>query len=76
MATAKISATLDRDVLDEIRKTVGPRQLSAFLSEAAREKLQRSRILAYLDSLDRRHGAADRSTKGLASKRIALVLEN
>lgn len=75
MATEKISATLDRDVVDQIRKAVGPRQLSAFLTAAAKEKLQRSRILAYLDELDATKGDGGPRARRLASRRIARVIE-
>jgi hypothetical protein len=74
MATEKISATLDRDVLDEIRRTVGPRRLSAFLSQAAREKLHRARVLAYLGELDAEFGPLDARAKAVAARRLAHVL--
>ena len=74
MSTEKISATIDQDVLNEIRKTVGARRVSAFLSEAAREKLQRARILSYLDELDAKHGAPDPRVSQAASRRLARLL--
>jgi hypothetical protein len=75
MPTEKVSATLDREVLEEIRKTAGPRRVSSFLSEAAKEKLQRARILTYLDQLDAEHGPPDEGARRTASRRIRGVLE-
>jgi hypothetical protein len=39
----------------------GPRGVSAFLAEAARDRLTRLELLGMLDELDARHGAADAS---------------
>jgi hypothetical protein len=61
-------------VLDESRRTAGPRQVSSFLSEAAKEKLQRSRILTYLDELDATHGPPDSKARTTASRRIRRIL--
>ena len=74
MTMEKVSATLDRDVLDEIRRRVGPRQVSAFLNEAARQKLQQTRIQEYLQELYAEHGSPDAATRREARKRIASVL--
>jgi hypothetical protein len=75
MSTQKVSATLDDDIVDEIRKTVGPRGFSRFLSEAARDRLQRMRILALLDEMDAKQGPPDARARKLAEKRIARVLQ-
>ena len=75
MATEKISATVDKDVVEEIREMVGPRGVSSFLTEAAREKLQRARILAYLGELDEAHGKPDARARKEAARRLAKVLE-
>lgn len=75
MATEKVSATLDQDVMTEIRQVVGARQVSAFLAEAAREKLQRVRILDYLRKLDAPHGPADARARRRARERLRNVLE-
>ena len=71
MATQKVSATLDRTVIDEIKRLVGPRKVSAFLNDAAREKLQRARILTYLDGLDEEFGEPDERSRRIADKRLA-----
>ena len=74
MPMEKVSATLERDVVDEIRRRVGPRQVSAFLNEAARQKLQQTRIQEYLHELYAEHGSPDEATRREARKRIASVL--
>ena len=74
MSMEKVSATLESEVLDEIRKRVGPRKVSAFLNEAARQKLQQARIQDYLGELYAEHGAPDQATRREAAKRIDKVL--
>ena len=75
MSTQKVSATLDDEVVEEIRKTVGARGFSRFLSEAARDRLQRMRILALLDEMDAKHGPPHARAKRDAQRRLARVLE-
>jgi len=70
----KVSATLEKDVLAEIRRRVGPRKVSAFLNDAARQKLQQARIQELLRELYAEHGAPDDATRREAEKRIARVL--
>ena len=70
----KVSATLERDVVDEIRRRVGPRRVSAFLNEAARQKLQQARIQEYLRELYAEHGTPDAATRREAKRRIASVI--
>ena len=56
MPTEKVSTTLDRETLTEVRRLVGPRGLSAYVDAALREKLQRDQrrraLLAYLEELN------------------------
>ena len=70
----KVSATLERDVVEEIRRRVGPRKVSAFLNEAARQKLQQTRIQEYLQKLYAKHGAPNPATRREAEKRIKSAL--
>ena len=72
----KVSATLEKDVLAEIRRRVGPRKVSAFLNDAARQKLQQARIQELLGDLYAEHGAPDDATRREAEKRIARVLRS
>ena len=74
MSMEKVSATLESEVLEEIRRCVGPRKVSAFLNEAARGKLQQARILEYLQDLYTEHGFPDEATRREAARRIASVL--
>ncbi len=74
MPMEKVSATLESKILDEIRRRVGPRKVSAFLNEAARQKLQHARIQDYLGELYAEHGAPSESTRREAAKRIEKVL--
>lgn len=75
MPIEKVSASLDADLMDEVRATVGPRGVSAFLNQAACEKLQRQRILRLLDDLDNQHGPPSAAARAAAAARIAQVLE-
>ena len=74
MPMEKVSATLEREVVEEIRRRVGPRKVSAFLNEAARQKLQQTRIQEYLQELYAKHGAPDAATRREAERRIKKVL--
>jgi hypothetical protein len=76
MSMEKVSATLESEILDEIRRRVGPRKVSAFLNEAARHKLQQARIQEYLVELYAEHGAPSEVTRREAAKRIDKVLES
>ena len=53
MATDRITVTIDEDVLAELRARVGPGEVSAYVVEAVRSKLQRDPVLDMLDQLDR-----------------------
>ncbi len=74
MSMEKVSATLESEILDEIRRRVGPRKVSAFLNAAARQKLQQARIQEYLVELYAEHGAPNEATRREAAKRIDQVL--
>lgn len=74
MPIEKVSASLDTDLMAEVRAMVGPRGVSAFLNQAAREKLQHHRILALLDELDDQHGAPSPQAQAAAAAQIAKVL--
>ncbi len=54
----RVSATLDRDLVEEINAITGnKRKFSAFLNEAVRHYLRRYQALKLLDELDAKHGA-------------------
>jgi hypothetical protein len=54
----RITATFDDETLAKIRRIAGPRGVSSFLNEAARERLARLELRGMLDELDAKHGAA------------------
>ena len=76
MSMEKVSATLESDIVKEIRQRVGPRKVSAFLNEAARQKLQQTRIQEYLRELYAEHGSPDEAIRRKARRRIASAIES
>ena len=54
----RVTATLDEQTLAKIRHVAGPRGVSRFLNEAARERLARLELRGLLDDLDAKHGEA------------------
>lgn len=50
------TGTYDAELLGEIRAEVGPRGVSAFLNEAARERLAGIRLRRLLDEMDETRG--------------------
>lgn len=53
----RITATFDAATVAAMRRVAGKRGVSAFLQEAARERLARLELLELLDELDADHGA-------------------
>ena len=51
-----MTITVDEDVLDELKSRVGPGEVSAYVVEALRARLQRDPILELLDKLDEMYG--------------------
>ena len=61
MSTAKVSVTLDDDVLAEARRIAsGSRQLSAYVNEAVRQANQRHLIMEHLRESEERSGPVPR----------------
>ena len=56
MAATRITITIDEDVLDELKTRVGPGQVSSYVVDALRARLQRDPILELLDKLDEMYG--------------------
>ncbi len=52
----RVTATLDRETVREIRRVAGKRGVSRFLNLAAKEHLARMALLGLLDELDAKHG--------------------
>ena len=59
MTTDKLSATVDADLLAEVRDRAGPRGLSAFVSQALRHELDRVALRDLLDELAVQVGPPD-----------------
>lgn len=53
----RVTATIDKRTLAQIRRVAGPRGVSTFLATAAKERLVRLELLGLLDDLDAKHGA-------------------
>lgn len=58
LSMERITATLDEETVQKIRHVAGPRGVSSFLNQAARERLARLELRGLLDELDAKHGAA------------------
>ncbi len=56
MAATRITITVDEDVLNELKSRVGPGEVSAYVVEALRARLQRDPIMELLDKLDEMYG--------------------
>jgi len=52
----RVTATLEEETLAKIRHVAGPRGVSSFLNQAARERLARLELRGLLDELDAKHG--------------------
>ena len=56
MNTAKVSLTLDKELVAEAREVAGRRALSSYLNRALRNQLQHDRIADLLAELERDKG--------------------
>ena len=52
MAAAKVSLSLDAEVLAEARSRAGPRELSSYVNEAVRRRLQHDRLGELLEDME------------------------
>lgn len=82
MAAQRITITVDEDVLNELKSRVGPGEVSAYVVEALRARLQRDPIIELLDKLDEMYGPLSEEELELgrrewaaAKKRLSLTLE-
>jgi hypothetical protein len=64
----RVTATLDDEVLAEIRRIAGPRGVSSFLNLAARERLARLEVLGMLDELDAKHGPVPKQVRAAVAR--------
>jgi hypothetical protein len=56
VAATRITITIDEDVLTELKSRVGPGQVSSYVVDALRARLQKDPILELLDKLDEMYG--------------------
>jgi Arc/MetJ family transcription regulator len=56
MAVAKVSLSIDEQVLSEARERVGRRELSSYVNDALRRQLQCDRLVALLAEMDAESG--------------------
>jgi hypothetical protein len=74
MAKEKVTLTLDGDQLEELRRTVGARSLSATVDSAVAAYLARLRHLAAVDDwlveLEREHGPVPQETLEWAAQLV------
>jgi hypothetical protein len=82
MAATRITITVDEDVLNELKSRVGPGEVSGYVVEALRARLQRDPIMELLDKLDEMYGplTEDEVEEGRRewkemSRRLSLTLE-
>jgi Arc/MetJ family transcription regulator len=52
----KVSLTLDADLVREARERVGPREFSAYVNAALRQRLQHDRLAEFLSAADEEAG--------------------
>jgi predicted CopG family antitoxin len=56
VAAARITITIDEDVLDELKTRVGPGEVSSYVVDALRARLRKDPILELLEKLDEMYG--------------------
>lgn len=59
MTAAKVSLTLDEEVVSSARELAGPRGLSSYVNHALHRQLQHDRLTALLAELDAEAGPVD-----------------
>lgn len=74
MATDKFSATVDAELLAEVRAHAGPRGVSAFVSQALQHELDRVRLRELLDDLSVELGPPDEQMVAQAAAALQGVL--
>ena len=73
MTATKIAITIPAEVLRMARKEVGAgraKSLSALISQAVDEKLQRDELTEILDAMDAEHGRPNKAARAWARKVI------
>jgi hypothetical protein len=63
VSTERITITVPTDVLEELRREVGPGEVSGFVAEAIRERLKVDRVKELLAWLDEQYGPVPEDVK-------------
>jgi hypothetical protein len=72
----RVTATLDKQTLAQIRRVAGPRGVSSFLNRAAQERLARMELLGLLDELDARHGPVPPEVRAEVAQKAKRILRS
>jgi hypothetical protein len=59
MSTAKVSVTIDEDLIAAAKIRAGERGLSGYLNDALKHQLQRDRAIEFLEAMDTEYGPID-----------------
>ncbi|MGA3122479.1 MAG: hypothetical protein ABSF69_17075 [Polyangiaceae bacterium] len=70
----RVTATLDEQTPAKIRHVTGPRRVSSFLNEAARERLACLELRGLLDELDAKRGAAPTAVRAEIARDARRIL--
>lgn len=66
MATKKVTVTIPVDLLDEIREEAAERGISAYVTEALRDRRSRDKLADFVGWLDEEYGAPTEEELGSA----------
>jgi hypothetical protein len=67
-AAAKLSISLPSDLVAEVRRRVGARGLSGFFARAAAHELERERLAAFIDEMNRELGPVSPQARRAAER--------
>ena len=65
---AKLSISLPSDLVAEVRRRVGSRGLSGFFARAAAHELERERLAAFIDEMNRELGPVSEAARRAAER--------
>ncbi|WP_184080883.1 CopG family transcriptional regulator [Nocardiopsis mwathae] len=73
MATKKVTITIPEDLLEEIRAEVDERGISAYFTEAVRQKRDRDLLAELFDWLQEEYGPVSESARAAAWAELAEI---
>jgi hypothetical protein len=74
MTVARTAISLDADLVRAVRRAAGKRPTSAWLAEAARQKLRADGLGRVVDDWEREHGALTQAEIDTAARRQAAAV--